>query len=118
VYNDFCFKCHRNEKTSDGDVYTVNAISFNKKFNTFCTVGSDGTFTIWNKDSKSRYKMSKPAPLGMTACAFNDEATLLAFASGEDWTKGNDFAKQRQNQIQIWVRKCARDDVFKPGNKK
>jgi len=95
VDNDFCFKCHRNEQDSSGDVYTVNCISFNKKHNTFCTVGSDGTFIIWNKDTKSRYKMSKAAPIGMTACAFNDDATLLAFACGEDWTKGNEFAKQR-----------------------
>ena len=57
---DFCFKCHRveNQTTGDGDVYTVNCISFNKAHNTLCTVGSDGQFIIWNKDSKSRYKAS------------------------------------------------------------
>ena len=55
---DFCFKCHRQEDTAkhDGDVYTVNHISFNKQHNTFVTSGSDGSYIIWNKDTKSRYK--------------------------------------------------------------
>jgi len=97
VDNDFCFKCHRAEQGNEGDSYTVNHISFNKKHNTFCTTGSDGTYIIWNKDTKSRYKLSKAAPIGMTACAFSDDASMLAFASGEDWTKGVEFSKQRPN---------------------
>jgi hypothetical protein len=39
--SDFCFKCHRQENatTRDGDVYTINSISFNKIHNTFVTSG-------------------------------------------------------------------------------
>lgn len=115
---DFCFKCHRqdNAATSDGDAYTVNYIAFNKLYNTFATVGSDGTFIVWNKDTKSRYKSSKPAPLPMVACDFSDDASIFAFASCEDWSKGFEASKQRQNQIKLYIRKCDKDDVFK--NKK
>ena len=113
---DFCFKCHRSENaaTNDGDAYTVNHIAFNKLYGTFATVGSDGTFIVWNKDTKSRYKSSKAAPMPMCAVAFNDEASMLAFASGEDWGLGFEAAKKRQNQIKIYIRKCEKDDVFKP----
>lgn len=85
---DFCFKCHRQEQqtTNDGDAYTINSISFNKLYNTFSTVGSDGSYIVWNKDTKSRYKSSKPAPLPMSVVAFSDDATMLAFASCEDWS--------------------------------
>mgnify|MGYP006105296387 CR=1 FL=1 len=93
---DFCFKCHRVEVGgATGDAYTVNNISFNKKWGTFSTVGSDGTFIVWNKDTKARYKSSKAAPMPMTNCCFSDDALILVFACGEDWSKGNEAAKNR-----------------------
>jgi mRNA export factor len=100
VTNEFCFKCHRQEEAGkDAKAYTVNMISFNNKHKTFCTAGSDGCYIVWNKDTRARYRFSKPAPQGMSACAFSDDASLIAFASGEDWTKGAEFAKQRPNQV-------------------
>jgi len=56
-------------------------------------VGSDGTYIVWNKDTKSRYKQSVKAPLPMTAACFSDDASILAFASGEDWSLGGDAAQ-------------------------
>ena len=58
---DFCFKCHRleNEQLKTAEVYPVNGIAFNKKYNTFCTYGGDGVVTIWNKDVKSKYRTYK-----------------------------------------------------------
>ena len=67
----------------------MNNISFNKQYNTFCTVGSDGTYIIWNKDTKARYKMSKPTGMPMNVCAFSEDAGILIFACGEDWSKGS-----------------------------
>ena len=94
---DFCFKCHRVETGGEGDAYTVNNISFNKKHSTFSTVGSDGTYIVWNKETKARYKSSKVTPLPMTHCCFSEDASLLVFASGEDWSKGCEHAKTRTN---------------------
>lgn len=113
--NDFCFKCHRQEQGNQGEVYTVNSIAFNKEYNTFCTVGSDGNYICWNKDTKARYKSSKTAAaLPMTSCAFTPDASLLAFASGEDWSKGLEFSKSRQNLVKLWVRRTDNEDVIKP----
>jgi WD40 repeat protein len=72
---DFCFRCHRVEENDETRINTVNAITFNSKHGTFATVGSDGNFTVWNKDTKSKYKSSKnPAPLPMTAACFSEDA--------------------------------------------
>ena len=69
---------------------------------------------MWNKDTRARYRICEKAPLPMTAVAFADDASLLAFAFGEDWSMGAEHAKKRQNQPKIWVRKCEQQDVWKP----
>merc|ERR1712100_668534 len=47
----FAFRCHREQPTQqrqeESKVFPVNCISFNKKYNTFCTVGSDGIYNFW-----------------------------------------------------------------------
>ena len=50
----FSFKCHRDDQQKM--VYAVNAISFNQQTKTFATVGADGGYVFWDKDSKSRLK--------------------------------------------------------------
>lgn len=112
---DFCFKCHRVEDTNkrDGDVHTVNHITFNKQHNTFATAGSDGSYIVWNKDTKSRYKCSNKSDLPINVACFSEDASLLAFASCEDWGLGADSASQRQNVIKMYVRKTVQDDVWK-----
>lgn len=61
---DFCFKCHRKEdaQTKSATVWAVNGFCFNKKYNTFASYGGDGTYTTWNKDTKSKYRSSEPFP--------------------------------------------------------
>ena len=72
---DFCFKCHRDEKTGgDPIIYAVNAMSFNRVYDTFATCGSDGTWVIWNKDTKSRYKSSNKSPMPITAACFSRDS--------------------------------------------
>ena len=57
----FAFKCHRVKN----NVYAINDIAFNPLL-TFATVGSDGTFNFWDKDSKQRLKASKQCNLPIT----------------------------------------------------
>lgn len=48
---DFRFKCHRSNENKNmltADVFSINSIAFNKKYNTFCTAGADGHFVVWN----------------------------------------------------------------------
>ena len=94
---DFCFKCHRQEDsaTKQGDVYTINGIAFNQCFNTLVTVGSDGQWFTWNKDTKSRYKQSPKSQMPITAVAFSPDGMVLVHAHGEDWSLGAAAAQQR-----------------------
>jgi len=55
-------------------VYTLNAVKFNTKYGTFATFGSDGNFTTWNKDTKSKYFGSKTFPQSVQAADFSDNA--------------------------------------------
>ena len=67
----FSFKCHRGDPTTttttsggggmggramETNVYAVNDISFNKAHGTFCTAGSDGSLSFWDKDLRTRLK--------------------------------------------------------------
>lgn len=67
------------------DVFSVNGITFNSMYNTFVTWGGDGSWNIWNKDSKSKYKSSARFPAPMTAASFIDDGTMLAYAVGNDY---------------------------------
>ena len=86
----FAFKCHRNEQTTakTADVYSLNQIAFNKAFNTFVTIGSDGHFFTWNKDTKSKYKSSKKFPGPICCTDFSDDGKMLVYAIGYDWSRG------------------------------
>ena len=55
----------------------------------FVTGGSEGSFTIWDKDKRTRYKENKPVPqTPVTAIQWNPQGNMLAFARGYDWNKG------------------------------
>jgi len=95
---DFCFKSHRVDDTSTppkpSQVHAVNGIAFNKQFGTFVTYGQDGSWFIWNKDTKSKLKNTKAGPHPITAADFLDNATQLAYAFGYDWGKGAEESKK------------------------
>jgi len=97
---DYCFRCHRNYNHFPILVYTVNDIAFNPVHGTFCTVGSDGTYCIWDKLNKSklfeRNDSSDKTPL--TTCDYNSDGNLLAFASGYDWSMGTKAAREYNNK--------------------
>lgn len=93
----FSFKCHRDIKGSpvnETKVYPVNAISFHPEYGTFTTAGSDGTFSIWDKDAKFRLKGPGKADGPITATAFNRNGSILAYAASYDWSKGHQFNTQ------------------------
>lgn len=105
---DFCFKCHRNEdqKTKQGECFTVNAFAFNQKFNTLASFGGDGLYITWNKDHKTKYKTSKKFPSPVTTGDFSWDGALLAYAIGYDWSLGDSGAKARPYQTLLYVRAC------------
>jgi mRNA export factor len=84
----FVFKCHRH----DDEIYSVNAIDFHR-YNTFCTGGSDGVFSWWDKDARHRLqtfeKHKKRCPIN--ALKFNPMGNLLVYSLSYDWSKGPEF---------------------------
>ena len=71
--SDFAFRCHRNTNNTPTLVYTINDIAFNPVYGTFCTVGSDGNYCIWDKLNKSRlFERNDPSDkTPLTACDYN-----------------------------------------------
>ena len=73
----YSFKCHRMDiaansmpgtpavagntsNTTSQQVFAVNDITFHKQFGTFVTAGSDGGFTIWDGQQKTKIKRKSP----------------------------------------------------------
>jgi mRNA export factor len=99
--DDFAFRCHR---TGEGqsEVYAVNDIAFNPVYGTFCTSGGDGSWIIWDKDSRSRLRAGfhqNRAPI--TAIDYSGNGDLLAYACGYDWAKGVQYEKSFSPKINI-----------------
>eukprot|EP00604_Paraphysomonas_vestita_P001655 CAMPEP_0174822018 /NCGR_PEP_ID=MMETSP1107-20130205/12579_1 /TAXON_ID=36770 /ORGANISM="Paraphysomonas vestita, Strain GFlagA" /LENGTH=302 /DNA_ID=CAMNT_0016039879 /DNA_START=77 /DNA_END=982 /DNA_ORIENTATION=- len=90
----FVYKCHRTKRNdSAADVYSVNAISFNH-MNTFCTAGSDGILSYWDKEARSKLKqfeqLKQKAPI--TDCKFSPMGNILVYSACYDWSMGKDRA--------------------------
>jgi len=90
----FAFKCHR----QDNQVYSVNAIAFQKGFGTFATVGADGVVNFWDKDNKQRLKGFEKTKRTISCAAFNTPGNLFAYGSSYDWSNGS-MHLQEGNEI-------------------
>ena len=103
--DDFAFRCHRNNKVNPVQVYAVNDIAFNPVYGTFCTVGSDGVYSIWDKLNRSRLfeRLECPDKTPLTCCDYNSSGNLLAFAAGYDWSKGAEGAKEYSQGAKIGI---------------
>lgn len=103
----FSFKCHREQATtsrSETKIYAVNDICFHPVFGTFATVGSDGTFHIWDKDAKHRLKASNNVGGTIPCAAFNRSGTIYAYAVSYDWSKGYQFnTPTYPNQVRLHI---------------
>jgi len=106
----FAFRCHRDTpagRNSECLVYPVNAISFNRKYNTFATVGSDGVFNFWDKESKQCLKRFEKVSQTISAAAFcqtNDAHTMpfFVYAISYDWHKGPEHYKADERHT-LWL---------------
>lgn len=81
----FAFKCHRDQT----DVFGVNAIDFHPR-NTFCSVGSDGVISFWDKDARHRlanlelFKHKSP----ITDIRYSPFGNMVFYACSYDWCRG------------------------------
>ena len=112
---DFCFKCHRKEdaQTKSATVWAVNGFCFNKKYNTFASYGGDGTYTTWNKDTKSKYRSSEPFPEPIVAADQTEDGQLFAYGIGYDWQRGAEGMKEKAHTNQLFIRVPELAEVYK-----
>lgn len=99
----FAFRCHR-----DGAmIYPVNAIDTHpapEHQAAFVTAGADGTFSIWDKDKRTRYKEVKNiGPTPVTNILWNPQGDLLAYSKGYDWSKGAEGYDINQHPTKLFV---------------
>uniref|UniRef100_A0A8C4FA03 Rae1 protein homolog n=1 Tax=Dicentrarchus labrax TaxID=13489 RepID=A0A8C4FA03_DICLA len=116
--DNFTFKCHRSNgtnTTTPQDIYAVNAISFHPVHGTLATVGSDGRFSFWDKDARTKLKTSEQLDQPITACCFNNNGNIFAYASSYDWSKGHEYYNPQKKNY-IFLRNAAEE--LKPRNKK
>lgn len=110
--DNFTFKCHRSSGNSGyQDIYAVNDISFHPTHGTLVTVGSDGTFSFWDKDARTKLKSSETMDQSITKCGFNASGHIFAYAVGYDWSKGHEYFNPAKKP-QIFLRSCY--DELKP----
>ena len=80
--DNFTFKCHRSNGTTNGfqDIYAVNDIAFHPVHGTLATVGSDGRYSFWDKDARTKLKTSEPMEQPITCCAFTSNGQVFIYS--------------------------------------
>lgn len=114
--DNFTFKCHRSNGTNNGyqDIFAVNDIAFHPIHGTLSTVGSDGRFSFWDKDARTKLKTSEQMEQPITCCTFNARGQIFAYAVSYDWSKGHEYYNP-QSKNYIFLHPCFEE--LKPRNK-
>jgi len=105
----FTFKCHRDQD----QIYAVNACAFHPVHGTFATMGSDGCYNFWDKDSKQRLKAMPRCAAPIPCGAFNMDGSMLAYAASYDWSKGAEAHNVASAQNAIYLH-ATQDAECKP----
>lgn len=90
------------------DIFAVNDIAFHPVHGTLATVGSDGKYSFWDKDARTKLKTSDPCEQAITKCAFNKDGNIFAYAVSYDWSKGHEFYNAQKKNY-IFLRSCFED---------
>ena len=129
--DNFTFKCHRSNGAVNGfqvcnyglcqssltsmtplpsfqDIFAVNDIAFHPVHGTLATVGSDGKYSFWDKDARTKLKTSDACEQAITKCAFNKDGNIFAYAVSYDWSKGHEFYNAQKKNY-IFLRSCFED---------
>ncbi|TPP66856.1 mRNA export protein rae1 [Fasciola gigantica] len=112
----FTFKCHRSSAAVNGyhEIYAVNDMAFHPVHGTLATVGSDGYYSFWDKDARTKLRSSDTSEQPLTCCTFDPKGQVFCYASGYDWSKGHQFADPSK-PVKILMRLCM--DEMTPSRK-
>lgn len=108
--DNFTFKCHRSTENANGihEIFAVNDIAFHPQHGTLATVGSDGKFSFWDKDARTKLKTSEQMEQPITRCSFSAKGELFAYAVSYDWSKGHEYFNPRKKNY-IFLHSCYED---------
>ena len=117
--DNFTFKCHRSAPPQNAsqiqEIYAVNDIAVHPIHGTLSTVGSDGKFSYWDKNARTKLKTSEQMSQPVVSCDFNFNGQIFGYAVSYDWSKGHEkFDPSKKNCILL--RKA--DDDVKPRKKR
>ena len=65
----------------------MNGIAFHPAHGTLATTGSDGRFSFWDKDARTKLKTSEQMDQPISTCCFDAQGQIFAYASSYDWSK-------------------------------
>ncbi|XP_066903495.1 protein Rae1-like isoform X2 [Halyomorpha halys] len=107
--SNFTFKCHRTESPGGcQEIYAVNDIAFHPVHGTLATVGSDGRFIFWDKDSRTRLHVSDFKDQSISKCAISNNGQIFAYAVGYDWSKGHEY-NDPSKKTNVFLRPCCQE---------
>lgn len=109
--DNFTFKCHRSTEPTNSqsqDIFAVNDITFHPQHGTLSTVGSDGRFSFWDKDARTKLKTSEQMEQPITRCSISSKGDLFAYAVSYDWSKGHEYYNPQKKNY-IFLHPCISD---------
>ena len=92
---------------------SVNDIKFHPKQGTMATAGSDGTYSFWNKDTRSKLKTSLLMTQPVTSCCFSHDGQIFAYSVGYDWANGVQFNNPEQKKSHIFLHPFMMEVIIK-----
>ncbi|XP_022901346.1 protein Rae1-like [Onthophagus taurus] len=97
--DNFVFKCHSSQP--------VNNLAFHPVHGTLATVGFDGAFNFWNKDTRTALKTNwKALPKqSITRCAFNHDGQIFAYTADDKWSMEDGYSTEKKKQY-LFLRSC------------
>ena len=104
--------CHPSPESLPAST-SVNDIKFHPKHGTMATAGSDGTYSFWNNETRSKLKTSLMMPKPVTSCCFNHDGKIFAYSVGYDWAKGADSNNPEQKKSSIFLHSCLEVNIIK-----
>lgn len=106
--SNFTFKCHRSngQNAAIHDIYAVNDIAFHPQYGTMATIGSDGKYSFWDKDARTRLKISDQFEKPLTRCSISASGDIFAYAIGYDWSKGHEYSNPATTKNKILFHPC------------
>ena len=91
----------------------VNDVAFHPAHGTLATVGSDGRYSFWDKDQRTKLKTSDQMDQSITTCGFDATGHIFAFAVGYDWSRGHEHYDPTK-KVRVFLHPCYEDMKPRP----